>query len=307
MAIELNVRNNRLFDDVEIGKQLPYIKNGLTVVSNNDSIHPRDEAGNIILQENSDSNPLLIIEPTKINYTVRSVIRNIDTQFEYFKFPVTTIIRDTDIPELDVDIDTDSLLQDLTQELIIPIIYDVKNQPELLNRISTTFDSGWYYNAVGTTDPALIASGYRELPFTGGNQTRKNAYTIDQTQIDILNQENKTLKFTIQVQFTSQTSTDVQYKLLLQRSNTKSDRPKNVEFEIITSWGTNQYPFIRFEYVLDLNDIVDGDRYTVSAVSNAGSWILSESCYWDIEPIDNPAITGVIEVNDNDGVTILRQ
>jgi hypothetical protein len=307
MANSLNVSNPRLFDQLNVEKQLPYIKNGLTALSNNNSVHPRDEAGNIILQENSDSNPLLIIEPTKINYSVRSVIRNIDTQFEYFKFPVTTVSLDTDIPELNVDIDTSYLLQDLTQELIIPITYDAKNQPQSLNRISTTFNSGWYYNAVGTTDPALIASGYRELPFTGGTQTRKNAYTIEQTQIDILNQENKTLKFTIQVQFTSQTSTDVQYKLLLQRGNTKSYRPKNVEFEIVTSWGTNQYPFIRFEYVLDLNDIVDGDRYTVSAVSNAGSWILSESCYWDIEPIDRPAITGVIEVNDNDGVTILQQ
>ncbi len=86
--------------------QTPYIQNGLTYVSNNTSIHPRDEAGNIILQENSETNPILVIEPTKINYLTRSVIRHIDTNFEYFKFPVTTLVTDADTP-IDLDINVD--------------------------------------------------------------------------------------------------------------------------------------------------------------------------------------------------------
>jgi hypothetical protein len=80
------------------------LQNGLTYVSNNTSIHPRDEAGNIILQENSETNPLLIIEPVMPAITNRSVIRVIDTTFQYFKFPVSTLVNDAgSLDELDID------------------------------------------------------------------------------------------------------------------------------------------------------------------------------------------------------------
>lgn len=306
---EANTQLLSLIDPANFTNIAAYIQNGLTYVSNNDAVHTRDDAGNIILKENSDSNQLLIIEPTVKRVSTKSVIKVVNTAFQYYKFPVS--VRTNDIlPELDLNIDSlSNLSNNFNQTLIIPITYDSKGQPETLNRISTTFESGWYYNLVGVPDldPSQFAVGYRELPFTGGDQPRQNAYTIDQTLIDILQQETKTLKFTVQVQFTSQNSTDVQYKLLLQRSNQKSYRPKNVEFQITTNWDTNIYPIIRFEYVLDINDIIDTDRYIISAVSDDASWILSESCYWDIELIDRPTPSGVIEVNSNDGVTILQQ
>ena len=41
---------DRKIDTDVLRRQLRYVKNGLTFTSNNSSIHPRDAAGNIILQ-----------------------------------------------------------------------------------------------------------------------------------------------------------------------------------------------------------------------------------------------------------------
>jgi hypothetical protein len=94
------------FDTVNLSQNVKYIKNGLTVTSNNVNIHPRDEAGNIILQENSETNPLLIIEPTSTKISTKSMIRVLDTQFKYFKFPVTTPLTNVDT---NINIDPDLL------------------------------------------------------------------------------------------------------------------------------------------------------------------------------------------------------
>lgn len=98
----ISLRNQQLFDAAAIAQSVPYINNGLTYVSNNTDIHPRDESGNIILQENSETNPLLIIEPAVNNVLNQSVLRVVDTAFQYYKFPVTT--RTAPVADLDVNI-----------------------------------------------------------------------------------------------------------------------------------------------------------------------------------------------------------
>jgi len=64
-----------------------YLQNGLTAVSNNTAIIPRDSAGNIIITENSIDNPLLIIEPTARQINKRSFLNTVQTRFQYFSFP----------------------------------------------------------------------------------------------------------------------------------------------------------------------------------------------------------------------------
>jgi len=85
--------------------QTKYQKNGLTFQSNNNNIIPRDQAGNIKLQESATDNPLLIIEPASTRILNKSVLKVIDTQFNYFKFPATTRIVDTDDVNIDLDLD----------------------------------------------------------------------------------------------------------------------------------------------------------------------------------------------------------
>ena len=95
-----------ILDSIDVGKQLNYQTNGLTVISNNINIVPRDTAGNVMLREDATDNPLLIIEPTTKKITTKSILRVIDTQFKYFKFPATTTIID-ELDDLDLDLNLD--------------------------------------------------------------------------------------------------------------------------------------------------------------------------------------------------------
>ena len=81
-----------------------YKANGLTYVSDNINIIPRNTAGDIIIQPSSSMNELLIIEPMVNNISTKSVLRVIDTSFQYYKFPVSTIDVIDDIVELDIDL-----------------------------------------------------------------------------------------------------------------------------------------------------------------------------------------------------------
>jgi len=96
--------------------QIKYQKNGLTFQSNNSSIVPRDRAGNIKLQESATDNPLLIVEAASTKILNNSVLKVIDTQFNYFKFPATTRIIDTD--DVDIDLDLDLTVEQESEDVI---------------------------------------------------------------------------------------------------------------------------------------------------------------------------------------------
>jgi hypothetical protein len=99
-------------DPVTADQQARYRADGLSYISNNESIIPRDGAGNIILDESSSTNPLLIIDPVTELITTKSALRILDTSFQYYKFPVTIRPSD-DIEDLVVDLDFESDAQDI--------------------------------------------------------------------------------------------------------------------------------------------------------------------------------------------------
>jgi hypothetical protein len=83
--------NERKYIDPDVlALHAKYRQQGLTTTSNNTSIIPRDTAGNIQYHENATNNALLIIEPVATKIITKSVLKVIDTQFQYFKFPATT-------------------------------------------------------------------------------------------------------------------------------------------------------------------------------------------------------------------------
>ena len=96
---------SRIIDKIDLDKQLRYRNEGITYVSNNNNVIPRDTAGNIILQEGATDNPLLVIEPISVKITNQSLLKVLDTQFNYFKFPARIITEDD--PEVDLDLDLD--------------------------------------------------------------------------------------------------------------------------------------------------------------------------------------------------------
>lgn len=97
--------SSRIIDKIDLNKQLRYRNEGITYVSNNNNVIPRDNAGNIILQEGATDNPLLVIEPISVRVTNQSLLKVLDTQFNYFKFPARIIAEDE--PDIDLDLDLD--------------------------------------------------------------------------------------------------------------------------------------------------------------------------------------------------------
>jgi len=74
-----------LLDPVTLEQAAKYINNGLTVVSNNTDIVPRDANGNVIVQDGS----YIVVETNLFNIDNVSALKVLDTAFNYFKFPVS--------------------------------------------------------------------------------------------------------------------------------------------------------------------------------------------------------------------------
>lgn len=184
----VSLLNQQLFDSVELAKTAPYDINGLTFRSNNNSVHPRDEAGNIILQENSETNPLLIIETTTPNIVNSSVLRVVDTTFRYFQFPVASSI---DAPEITAE--------DLALDLSA-IQYD-----PIYARYKPSTDFPW-----GPTGDTQTQTGYSysgllcDEVVEGLPQTNRNCYTVSKE----VKNSGKDLRFRFKIAHNFNSSVD---------------------------------------------------------------------------------------------------
>ena len=65
--------------------------NNLTAISNYSYVHERDDANNIIFNENGTENQLVVIEPITYKFDTEFINKTIDTRFSYFQFPATSI------------------------------------------------------------------------------------------------------------------------------------------------------------------------------------------------------------------------
>jgi hypothetical protein len=281
-------------------EQARYYSLGMTYMSDNQSIIPRDLAGNILFEESALVKPLLIIEPVAEQITTISTLRVLDTAFQYYKFPVSVNITGS----VDVDFEIQALEieeQDLiSTRYTIPPIFDTQNQPITYLRINTNRPSTWFKFNDGN---GALDSGPRRLPFVGPEQQELGTYTITQNTLDTLRAKNQTLKFTIKTQFTSQNKTgNVGFWLSIGRAMPVSWRSSGFLYELYSDtkgmFGTNEYPVLELEYVLDIiNDAAAYDNYEINVQSSDSSWVLTDNCYWRIDVIDiptTPSLTGTI-------------
>ena len=301
MAID---RRRRL-DTVNLQERSKYQEQGITRISNNDSVVKRDSAGNIELQENKP-NALLIIEPIYKKILNSSVVKVLDTQFNYFKFPVRIAGESLDL-NLDLDLDLPES-DNISTNLTITVPFDEQNQPQNFQRINGVGPNTWFRNDI--EDPG----GFRELAFTGGTQPRNNSYTITEPILNSLNERNKTLRFRVQTQYRTGDSSRTEFRLRLNRTNPKIYHPFKI-IELVTEqnvqgetenpdntngFSNNAYPFFTMTYIVDMEDTQPGDIYTFSTVSsNAASFILAQNCYWDVDVIDIPTTPGIYGASDN--------
>jgi hypothetical protein len=296
-------------DSIALQQTSKYIKDGLTVVSNNTDIIPRDANGNIVVQSGS----YIVIEPNSFNFDSKPMLDILDTRFNYFSFPVQITSNPIDV---DVSFDFDNI----SAKYIIPVPTDSQGQPQGLVRVNTSYDSTWYYG----DQPS---NGLKELQFTGGIQENVNSYTITEDVLNTLKQQNKTLKFTIQIQWTPSTDARTGFVTEIRRRNPNYN-PLPVPFiiykearktEVDTSrrvdsstnpYGFNNtsYPVLQLTYIVDINNTRKGDVYSILTVSGNPSWILAQNCTWDIDIVDIPNPDGNLYANVysiNDDTVIL--
>lgn len=293
-----------VIDPITADQQARYQSEGLTYISNNTSIIPRDTAGNILLEESSTSNPLLIIDPVAELITTKSALKVLDTRFQYYKFPVT-IRPSNDIEDLVVDLDFES--DTIAARYTIPAEIDAQGQPQGYQRIATSFRSDWFTNG------GDLYEGTSRLPFAGGQQDEIGSYTITPEILETLRAKNKTLKFSIQAQFTSiDQDNAVGFRMTLGRNMPEVWRSSGTTYQLRSEsngkYGSNEYPFFKFDYVVDIfNDASPYDKYFIDVAAGAGSWVLTPNCYWKIDVIDIPTTpslngdigTGVYSISES--------
>ena len=292
-------------DSIALQQTSKYIKDGLTVVSNNTDIIPRDANGNIVVQSGS----YMVIEPNSFNFDSKPMLDILDTRFNYFSFPVQITSNPIDV---DVNFDFDNI----SAKYIIPVSVDAKGQPIDYQRINTSKSSTWYYN-----DGITQSKGLRELQFTGGVQENVNSYTITKDVLNTLKQQKKTLKFTIQIQWNSSINDRTWFRTEIFRRNPKSYNPLPSPFIIYKEaksspsgvvngstnpygFAYNDYPYIQVTYIVDINNTFNGDVYNIRTESRFPSWILAQNCAWDIDIVDIPnpvdnLYANVYSINDD--------
>lgn len=268
---------NRL-DPIILEQQARYLREGLTYVSNNNNIIPRDAAGNIIMQEGSDTNPLLIIDPVTERISTKSALRVLNTRFQYFKFP--TQIRTVATSSIDIDLNT-SLLA-LTDVEISPDPIYARYKPA--DDYAAPITSAANFN-----DGAFTGTAMDEV-VEGAPQVKRNIYFITK---DIKN-SNVDLRFRIKMYHSYRklpivnSSGKIQFSIIKQGPDTPINRrylvfPESDSVDITTNSGDISFITTTYDVVIPNNSFEIGDMFSIGCKSaQAGHTIISEQTYWVI-------------------------
>lgn len=240
---------SNVLDSIDVDKQLKYHKDGLTYISNDTSVIPRDGAGNIALNENSTTNPLLIIEPTSTQVITKSILRVIDTQFNYFKFPVQANTIDTTV-DLDLSLDFNN---DLIYARYKPS--EDRRIPKGTTIFSQLLPSSTYYGI-------LMDEIEEGLP-----QKNTNAYYITKE----IKNSGKDLRIRIALQhrydtFVATETSDVLFSLIKTNVDTGLNRTYRLYPEENKAMSQYQVKTLLIDDILLNSEFAIGDTFSIGAV-----------------------------------------
>ena len=182
------------------------------------------------------------------------------------------------------------------------------------------WQKSWYTNG---NDPNLWS--WQRVPFTGvalgTEQSEQSTYILTPEIIDGLKESGKTLKFKINIhcyitaagyagssgqQYGNETSAGIYLSRTMPsayRSNLTASPsgqavystqfpPFVINTYTIGGSGTNPgnplYTSLTMEYIIDANEAQPYDKFSVYFCNSYKSYILRDTCYWDIEVIDDP-------------------
>jgi hypothetical protein len=256
----------RQFDTVNLRKNAKYLKNGLTVTSDNVSIHPRDAAGNITLQEGSETNPLLIIEPTATKISNNSMLKILNTRFEYFKFPVTTTPTATINPSIEID-----SIENIIPDLIYSRVKPANNQQI----------------PVSVNEPPIPAGLEFSEVVDGQPQFNTNAYYITKE----IKNSGKDLRFRIKFNYSYIRDSNVNFSLIKSGPNFPLKRDwrglyDNQEVDVLNSQGQL---LLLSTQTLIIDEIIPnaqfeiGDSFGIGGFTdNLTNTLIADQSYWVI-------------------------
>lgn len=229
-----------------VERSAKYIQKGLTVVSADTSIHPRDEAGNIILHENSETNPLLIIEPNTVRVTTDSMLRVLNTTFNYFKFPVTTTVPTNNNLNLDLNLNN-----------------------ELPDLIYARYKPSANFSPSISAEPTGILMDVAE---DGTLQLETNKYKVTK---DIKNIGHD-LRIRAQIQHTTDTGGTIYFYVVRSGPSTPTDLywqgPYTSNNGVI---GANEDQVVQIDFIVPNNDIEIGDVYQIAAIAGQDNHVIN--------------------------------
>jgi hypothetical protein len=257
-------------DPVSLDQQAKYKQQGLTVTSNNTSIIPRNDAGSIILQENSQTNPLLIIEPVSTKITTDSILRVIDTQFQYYSFPVSIRTTNTgasfDLPIAPID--------------FLPDPIYARYKPSANAKIGAT----------GEFSGILI-----DEVVEGDAQTNINSYYITKA----IKESGADIRFRVKINHRYDTPTvnsggsTIAFSIIKQGPDYPLNRQYGQQYSSVGNrgdWGIIE-PFeewnTKFDVIIQNNEFEIGDYFGIGALASENSEFIyqtinSEQTYWVI-------------------------
>ncbi len=280
--------------------QEEYIQNGITFKSNDSLVNNRNSAGSLVFEENSQNNQNLLIDSTIETYTNKSFIEAVNTQFNYFKFPAKIGIDST----LDLSFNSTFDVEDTGVDPVTS--YNILNPKA---------SDGTTINDYVTTTLSWD-TGMRLIPFdktlSGAPiDNDLSAFVLTPEKIKYIKESNKAIKITAAASHRPQNDINTGFVLGLGRRMPLAYRswPLNAgplysnKFPFVQKntlqlgGGSSQdhfntYVYLRIDYVIDPDDMVPYDQYSVFNVSGNAAWYLRQTARFQISLIDDPGPTG---------------
>jgi len=248
-----------LLDPVTLEQAAKYINNGLTVVSNNTDIVPRDANGNIIVQDGS----YIVVETNLFNIDNVSTLKVLDTAFNYFKFPVTV---NTNL----IDVDTD---------------FSVENNIDpIFARYKPRYD-GTSLGAIPFNVDTSVGLNLEEV-VAGNSQVSTNRYTVSTAT----KASGADLRFRVKIEYLCDTSLKtapgqtVRFTIIKQGPNYPINR-EYIQFGIEPVATLDQRLGSNLDVVIPNSSFEIGDEFQIGgrSVPDAADFkAFSEQSYWVI-------------------------
>ena len=254
-------------------RYLFYVSNGLTALSNDTDLVPRDSAGNVIIDAADPENQVLIIEPVVRRITQRSFLNTINTAFSYFSFPVATTP-----PTEAIDITVDLPIE-LPQSDIVYARY----KPSEDRRISAGFIDNIPPNTTSGFSGILMDELVEGLP-----QKNINRYYITPE----IKNSGIDLRLRIQIEhrydtFEDNETSEVLFSLIKTNVVTGLNRSYRIYSDAERSMSQYQVKTLIIDDVLLNSEFENGDTFSIGAVCETAEefkyhTINSITSYWVI-------------------------